>query len=122
MLHATLAAVSFMVCIIVTETNTPPPPSPPHLFSVWAPQATTVEVVPVAAVPGGRQHPAPVWRSVHLNGSAGRSWWWSGAVAGVVAGDGYVFRIDGNDSLRTIDPRATDVALDSSCSVVSIVS
>ena len=37
---------------------------------------------------------------------------------GVVAGDGYVFRINDNDDLLSIDPRGRDIAIDNSCSVV----
>ena len=92
----------------------------PHKFSLWAPNATSVEVLPAVA-PGNAP---PSWHTTHLNltdNGSNRSgkWWWSGTVEGVVAGDGYLFRINENDKFLAIDPRGRDIAMDSSCSVVS---
>ena len=93
-----------------------------HRFSLWAPNATSVEVLPAVA-PGNAP---PRWHSTHLNltgnssrrSANGSTWWWSGTVEGVIPGDGYLFRINGNDSFLAIDPRGRDIAMDSSCSVV----
>ena len=93
-----------------------------HRFSLWAPNATSVEVLPAVA-PGNAP---PRWHSTHLNltgnssrrSANGSTWWWSGTVEGVIPGDGYLFRINGNDNFLAIDPRGRDIAMDSSCSVV----
>jgi 1,4-alpha-glucan branching enzyme len=68
-----------------------------HEFKVWAPNAICVAVHPAG--------PAAAWGATAL--SRDDQGTWAAKVAGVVPGDGYVFRIN-NQSSR-IDPRCTDV-------------